>query len=82
MKKFCVTGITVAELVGKKGDKVRTENSTFDRIVYADDAKSARDMVHEAVKAKRSRSTRYYDVRKLTFESLEVFECVISEVGG
>ena len=76
MKKFYVTGMIRVVEQNKINEAVRYNDSGFDRIVYADNAEAAKEMVCDSVRERRTKKNRMFRCLGYEFLSVEVFEKV------
>ena len=76
MKKFYVTGMIRVVEQNKINEAVRYNDSGFDRIVYADNAEAAKEMVCDSVRERRTKKNRVFRCLGHEFPSVEVFEKV------
>ena len=76
MKKFYVTGMIRVSEQNKISGTVRDNDSAFDRVVYAESAEAAKEMVCDSVRNRRTAKNRAFDCLGSEFLSVEVFEKV------
>jgi len=76
LKKFYVTGMIRVIEQNKINEAVRYNDSGFDRIVYADNAEAAKEMVCDSVREKRTKKNRAFRCLGYEFLRVEVFEKV------
>ncbi len=76
LKKFYVTGRIRLFEQNKINEAVRNNDSDFSRIVYADNAEAAKEMVCDSVRERRTKKNRAFRCLGYEFLSVEVFEKV------